>query len=77
MENLASSLIVTLIGMSVIFLVLSILWLTIILLDKAFPYRATDSALIIDDTETVAVIQAAIATYLKRKPEDISIKSIK
>jgi len=77
MENLVSSLIVTLIGMSVIFLVLSILWLTIILLDKAFPHRTTDSALVIDDTETVAVIQAAIATYLKRKPRDISIRSIK
>ncbi len=76
MENLAAALVVTLIGMSVIFAVLAILWITIVALDWIFPYRAPQSAEA-EDTELVAVIQAAIAAYLKRKPEEVSIKSVK
>ncbi len=76
MENLAAALVVTLIGMSVIFAVLAILWITIVALDWIFPYGAPQPAEA-EDTELVAVIQAAIAAYLKRKPEEVSIKSVK
>ncbi len=76
MENLTAALVVTLIGMAVIFAVLAMLWITIVTLDWIFPYRAPQPAEA-EDTELVAVIQAAIAAYLKRKPEEVSIKSVK
>ncbi len=76
MDNLAAALVVTLIGMSVIFAVLAILWITIVALDWIFPYRAPQLAES-EDTERVAVIQAAITAYLKRRPADVKIKSIK
>lgn len=73
MENIIDALIVTVIGMGIIFLVLIILLITIVALNKIFPYRADETG----DEETIAVIQSAIAAYLKRRPVDVSIKSIK
>ena len=66
MENLEPALIVTLIGMSVIFAVLAILYFSILSLERLFPYKAPVAA-VGDNTETVAVIQAAISAYLKRR----------
>ncbi|VAX16268.1 hypothetical protein MNBD_NITROSPINAE02-328 [hydrothermal vent metagenome] len=79
MGNVTDALIVTVIGMGIIFLVLTILLLTIVLLNKAFPHVPEPVAETSggDDTLLVAVIQAAIAKYLKRRPSDISIKSVK
>lgn len=66
MDNLGDALVVTLIGMLVIFAVLAILWISIILLEKVFPYK--EPALVEEDNlETIAVIQAAISGYLKRR----------
>ncbi len=72
MENIGSALVITVIGMGVIFVVLTLLMATIVALNTAFPYKktpppqsgATTGA---TETETVAVIQAAITAYLKRK----------
>lgn len=79
MENLDAALTVTVIGMGIIFLVLVTLMGTIIALNRIFPYVAPPVAEKAsgDDGELVAVIQAGIAAYLKRKPEDVSVKSIK
>ena len=79
MGNVADALIVTVIGMGIIFIVLIILLGTIIALNKIFPYvePAPTGSVEGADTELVAVIQAGIAQYLKRKPTDIRIKSIK
>lgn len=81
MANLWSALVVTVIGMGVIFIVLTLLLFTILALNKAFPFKTPEPSPAKpaggDDSETVAVIQAAIASYLKRRPDEISIKSIK
>ncbi len=79
MGNVSDALIVTVIGMGIIFLVLTILLFTIIILNKLFPYKPEPVADIPggDNTELVAVIQAAITKYLKRRPSDIRIKSLK
>ena len=80
MENIGSALTITVIGMGVIFVVLSLLLVTIIALNKVFPHKAPPPPAgegVDEDTEVVAVIQAAIAAYLRRRPEEISIKSIK
>lgn len=71
MENLMAALIVTVIGMSVIFVVLAILYVSILSLEKIFPYKAPVAAEG-GESETVAVIQAAITTYLKRRRKDNS-----
>ncbi len=76
MENLEAALIVTIIGMAVIFAVLAILYVSILSLEKLFPYKAPVSAAG-DESETVAVIQSAITAYLKRRHADEKIKSIK
>jgi len=75
MANVISALVITLIGMGVIFIVLGALWATIVGLEKVFPYKEPPAAA--PDTELVAVIQAAITAYLKRKPGGISIKPAK
>lgn len=79
MENLETSLTITVIGMTIIFVVLATLWVTIIILDKALPYREPAPQPAADgvDEETVAVIQAAITKYLRRKPSIIRIKPLK
>lgn len=80
MENLGTSLTITVIGMTVIFTVLATLWVTIIVLDKALPYREPAPEPVPADgvdAETVAVIQAAITKYLRRKPSKITIKPLK
>ena len=79
MENLSAALTVTVIGMGIIFLVLILLMGSIMVLNRAFPYIAPpiEEKASGDDGELVAVIQAGIAAYLKRRPEDVSIKSIK
>ncbi|VAX15079.1 hypothetical protein MNBD_NITROSPINAE01-1463 [hydrothermal vent metagenome] len=79
MENLDAALTVTVIGMGIIFLVLILLMGAIMVLNRVFPYVAPvpEVKTASDDGELVAVIQAGIAAYLKRKPEDVSIKSIK
>ncbi len=82
MENLDAAITVTVIGMGIIFLVLILLMGAIMVLNRVFPYvapteKATPATAGSDDGEIVAVIQAGIAAYLKRKPEDVSIKSIK
>ncbi|VAX15276.1 hypothetical protein MNBD_NITROSPINAE03-557 [hydrothermal vent metagenome] len=76
MENLTASLVVTVIGMSVIFAVLAILYVSILSLERIFPYKAPAETAG-DNTETVAVIQAAITAYLKRRPADTDTRSIK
>ncbi len=79
MANLGVALTITLIGMGVIFVVLILLWIAIVSLDKIFPYKAPVMAAssTTDDKELVAVIQAAIAVYLNRRPDSVTIKSIK
>ena len=77
MENLDSALIITVIGMTVIFIVLVLLLFTIITLNRLFPYKAPAPAIttpgIVDDSETVSVISAAIAAYTGRKPDKMTI----
>jgi len=68
MENLMAAFIVTVIGMSVIFVVLAILYVSILSLERIFPYKAPVSSAG-DETETVAVIQAGITAYLRRRPK--------
>ena len=72
MANLEPALIVTMIGMSIIFLVLGILWLTIFALNRIFPFKAPETqsgaaSAPVDDTQTVAVIQAAVTAYRKQR----------
>lgn len=65
-----SALIVTVIGMAVIFAVLAILYVSILSLEKLFPYKApVEAPGGGDDTETVAVIQAAITSYIRGRRE--------
>lgn len=76
MENLDAALIITVIGMTVIFIVLILLLVTIIGLNKVFPYQAPKpvTSAGIDDAETVAVISAAITAYRGKKPGKMTIK---
>lgn len=78
MENVGSALIITVIGMTVIFIVLILLLVTIIALNRLFPYRAPAPVVpsgVVDETETVAVIGAAITAYTGRKPGKMTIKN--
>ena len=59
-----------------IFAVLAILFVSILSLEKLFPYKAPVVAAG-DDTETVAVIQAAITAYLNRRSTDVKNRSTK
>ena len=84
MENLEVSLIVTVIGMGMIFIVLTLLLFTIIVLDKLFPYKEPHkkptemvTAPVEDESETAAVIQSALTMYLKRKPGKLKAKPSK
>jgi Na+-transporting methylmalonyl-CoA/oxaloacetate decarboxylase gamma subunit len=76
MENLDSALIITVIGMTVIFIVLFLLLVTIIGLNKAFPYQAPAPATVpsVNDAETTAVISAAITAYRGKKPGKMTIR---
>ncbi|HJM82525.1 MAG TPA: OadG family protein [Nitrospinota bacterium] len=68
MEWLVNSLIVTLIGMGVIFIVLGVLYLTILGLEKTFANtKHSTPDLLEDDPEIIAVVKAAIAMYRKQR----------
>jgi Na+-transporting methylmalonyl-CoA/oxaloacetate decarboxylase gamma subunit len=78
MENIGAAVSVTFIGMGVIFVVLTVLLFTIIVLNKFFPYVAppppgAKKHNAGGDAETVAVIQAALTAYLGRQPGKITI----
>jgi Na+-transporting methylmalonyl-CoA/oxaloacetate decarboxylase gamma subunit len=75
---ITTSLIITLIGMGVIFLVLGVLYFTIIGLEKLFPYTEPPApAATEDDAEVVAVIQAAISMFRRQRVSKISVKPVK
>ena len=78
MAGITTSLVITLIGMGVIFLVLGTLYLTILGLEKVFPYTEPPApAAKGDEAEIVAVIQAAITMFRKQRVGKISIKPVK
>jgi sodium pump decarboxylase gamma subunit len=80
MENIGSALVVTVIGMGVIFGVLAALLLVIYVMNALFPYVApvkTKPAPIPpkgEEEEVVAVIHAALSRYLQRDPGKITIR---
>jgi len=80
MENIGAAVSVTLIGMGIIFFVLILLLFTIVVLNRLFPYVAPAPepepvmAGAPDEAEVVAVIQAALTHYLRKKPGKISVK---
>ncbi len=76
MGNVGIALIITVIGMGVIFVVLAILLGTIVLLNRMFPYiqAPVEPAVTGNDSETVAVVTAAVTAFLKRKPGKVTIK---
>ncbi|MBF0171623.1 MAG: OadG family protein [Nitrospinae bacterium] len=82
MENLGASLVVTVIGMGVIFLVLGLLEACIYILVWAFPYVApaapkpkpVPASAGEQDTEVVAAIQTALTQYLKKDPGKITVR---
>ena len=72
MGNIDAAISVTFIGMGIIFFVLILLLGTIVLLNKIFPYVPPPApepvSMAPNDGEVVAVIQAALTHYLRRKP---------